>query len=64
MKIFAPDLVANYLGAHSVPKGSTAQEATADIVQKQIPALVVSIHLCLRIMVEVTFNREQSNRSF
>jgi len=33
-------LVANYCGAHSVPKGSTAAEATHDIIHRQIPALV------------------------
>jgi len=31
--------VANYLGAHSVPKGKTAEEQTEDIVNNQIPKL-------------------------
>jgi len=35
----AVDVVSTYCGAHSVPKGSTAAEATKDIVEKQIPAL-------------------------
>lgn len=34
------DLVGNYCGAHSVPKGSTAAEATADILGKQLPAIM------------------------
>ncbi|ETV67604.1 imidazolonepropionase [Aphanomyces astaci] len=34
------DLVATYLGGHSVPDGMTAAEATLDIVQNQIPALL------------------------
>jgi len=34
------DIVATYLGAHSVPKGSTAAEATKDIIEVQIPELV------------------------
>jgi len=34
------DVVSTYLGAHSVPKGKTAAEATMDIVQRQIPELV------------------------
>jgi imidazolonepropionase len=33
------EIVANYLGAHSVPKGMTADEATEDILKNQIPAL-------------------------
>jgi len=28
------------LGAHSIPKGSTAEEATNDVINKQLPALV------------------------
>jgi imidazolonepropionase len=35
------EIVANYLGAHSVPKGMTADEATEDILKNQIPALKV-----------------------
>jgi len=34
------DIVSTYLGAHSVPKGSTAGEATKDIIEFQIPELV------------------------
>ncbi|RHY32086.1 hypothetical protein DYB32_002876 [Aphanomyces invadans] len=34
------DVVATYLGGHSVPDGMTAAEATLDIVQNQIPALL------------------------
>ena len=33
------DLIGNYCGGHSVPKGSTAAEAAADIVNHQIPEL-------------------------
>ncbi|EQC38606.1 imidazolonepropionase [Saprolegnia diclina VS20] len=34
------DLVATYLGGHSVPEGMSAAEATEDIVRKQIPAII------------------------
>lgn len=34
------EIVSNYLGGHSVPDGMTAAEATEDIVNNQIPALV------------------------
>jgi len=34
------DVISTYLGAHSVPKGKTAEEATKDIVESQIPELV------------------------
>jgi len=33
------DIVSTYLGAHSVPKGYTAAEATKDIIEVQIPEL-------------------------
>eukprot|EP01126_Amoeba_proteus_P048778 TRINITY_DN5661_c0_g1_i1.p1 TRINITY_DN5661_c0_g1~~TRINITY_DN5661_c0_g1_i1.p1 ORF type:complete len:328 (-),score=43.13 TRINITY_DN5661_c0_g1_i1:61-1044(-) len=33
------DIVSNYLAAHSIPEGSTAEEATNDIVHNQIPKL-------------------------
>eukprot|EP01127_Copromyxa_protea_P014383 TRINITY_DN3997_c0_g1_i1.p1 TRINITY_DN3997_c0_g1~~TRINITY_DN3997_c0_g1_i1.p1 ORF type:complete len:423 (-),score=102.30 TRINITY_DN3997_c0_g1_i1:56-1324(-) len=33
------DLVSNYLAAHSIPQGSTAEAATHDIVHNQIPEL-------------------------
>ncbi|OQS01046.1 metalloprotease family M38 [Achlya hypogyna] len=36
----AIDLVATYLGGHSVPEGMTAAEATVDIVRNQIPAIL------------------------
>ncbi|CAI5734551.1 unnamed protein product [Hyaloperonospora brassicae] len=36
----AVEIVATYLGGHAVPEGRTAAEATADIVTKQIPAIV------------------------
>ncbi|CAK4702148.1 hypothetical protein LEN26_018790 [Aphanomyces euteiches] len=39
-KNHAIDIVATYLGGHSVPDGMTAAQATEDIVKKQIPALV------------------------
>lgn len=32
-------MVVNFLGAHSVPKGSTAEEATNDVVNNQLPKL-------------------------
>ncbi len=34
------DIVSNFCGAHSVPRGSTAAEAARDIVERQIPQLV------------------------
>lgn len=34
------DIVANYCGAHSIPKGSTATASTRDIIDNQIPAIV------------------------
>lgn len=36
----AVDIVSNYCGAHSVPKGSNAEEATVDVIECQIPAIV------------------------
>lgn len=33
------DVVSSFLGAHSVPKGSTAEEATVDVVERQLPEL-------------------------
>ncbi len=43
------EIVANYLGAHSVPKGLTAEEATEDILNNQIPVLKVICTLTLII---------------
>eukprot|EP01103_Thecamoeba_quadrilineata_P010875 TRINITY_DN2467_c0_g1_i1.p1 TRINITY_DN2467_c0_g1~~TRINITY_DN2467_c0_g1_i1.p1 ORF type:complete len:241 (-),score=55.60 TRINITY_DN2467_c0_g1_i1:35-757(-) len=39
------EIVSTYLGAHSVPKGSTSAAATNDIVANQIPRIKVSITL-------------------
>lgn len=36
------DIVANFCGAHSVPKGMTAAEATRDVIEKQLPAVLAS----------------------
>mgnify|MGYP001147967969 CR=1 FL=1 len=36
------ELVANYCGAHSVPKGSTAEAATEDVVSVQLPRLAAA----------------------
>ncbi|KAI8614294.1 hypothetical protein BC830DRAFT_1169557 [Chytriomyces sp. MP71] len=36
------EISATFLGAHSVPKGSTPAEATKDVVDKQIPAVVTA----------------------
>jgi imidazolonepropionase len=33
------DVVSNFCGAHSVPKGSTAAQAAADVIDVQLPAL-------------------------
>lgn len=41
-KLHPVEIVSTYLGAHSVPKGSTAAQATDDIVNVQIPALKVN----------------------
>jgi hypothetical protein len=35
------DIVATYCGAHSVPKGKTALEATEDIINIHLPTLKV-----------------------
>lgn len=37
------EIVANFLGGHSVPEGMSAAEATADIVNNQIPAVAQAI---------------------
>lgn len=50
------DLVANYCGAHSVPKGSTADEATKDIITHQLPEIMrqkVSLGLETLEMIDV-----------
>lgn len=39
VRAHAIELSPTYLGAHSVPKGSTAAAATADIVEHQLPTL-------------------------
>mmetsp|Transcript_40762 Transcript_40762/g.102609 ORF Transcript_40762/g.102609 Transcript_40762/m.102609 type:complete len:448 (+) Transcript_40762:147-1490(+) len=33
-------IVSTYLGAHSIPQGSTAAEATKDILERQLPAIM------------------------
>lgn len=35
------EIISTFLGAHSIPKGSTAAEATEDVINKQLPALLV-----------------------
>ena len=35
------DIAATYLGAHSVPKGSTAADYTQEILLRQLPTLKV-----------------------
>lgn len=40
VRAHAVELAPTFLGAHSVPAGSTAAQATADIVERQLPALV------------------------
>lgn len=39
------DIVSNYLGGHSVPKGKSAAEATEDIINVQLPLVKVKQHL-------------------
>lgn len=39
----AMHIVSNFCGAHSVPKGSNAEEATKDVVERQIPAVAAAI---------------------
>lgn len=36
------DIVSNYLGGHSVPKGKSAAEATEDIINVQLPLVKVN----------------------
>lgn len=43
------DIVSNYCGAHSVPAGQTAAQAADDIIQNQIPALLVLIDPSARV---------------
>ncbi|KRX08576.1 Metal-dependent hydrolase, composite domain [Pseudocohnilembus persalinus] len=38
-KLTPLDLVSNYCGAHSIPKGMNEEEATNDIINNQIPAI-------------------------
>ncbi len=33
-------IVATFLGAHSVPAGKTLAEATADVIERQLPAVI------------------------
>ncbi len=35
------EISATFLGAHSIPKGKTAEEATVDIIEHQLPELKV-----------------------
>ncbi len=39
--VHAIDIVSTYCGAHSIPVGKTADEATADVIEVQLPELVV-----------------------
>jgi len=39
-KLVAMDLAPTYLGAHAVPKGVSMEEATKDVIQRQIPAVL------------------------
>jgi len=34
------EIISTYLGAHSIPKGSNAEDATKDIIENQIPQLI------------------------
>ncbi|KAJ0394689.1 hypothetical protein P43SY_005648 [Pythium insidiosum] len=34
------EIVSNFLGAHSVPEGSTAATATEDVIHRQLPAVI------------------------
>jgi imidazolonepropionase len=36
------DIVGTYCGAHSVPAGMTADTATEDVIERQLPELAVS----------------------
>ena len=37
------EIVSNFCGAHSIPKGLTEQEATKDIIEVQIPEIKVGL---------------------
>ena len=38
------EMVSNYLGAHSIPKGLKEDEATEDIINNQLPAIKVKLN--------------------
>lgn len=63
------DVVGNYCGAHSVPKGKTAEEATNDVINVAIPKLKelieskeVSPSLIDVFMETNVFSRDQTRR--
>jgi imidazolonepropionase len=65
----AVEIVSTYLGAHSVPKGSTAEAATEDIVHRQIPKLrelrekgEISPEMIDVFLEEGVFDQEQTKR--
>lgn len=43
------EIISTYLGAHSIPKGSTASQACEDIIKNQIPALIVLHSITIKI---------------
>jgi hypothetical protein len=49
------ELIPTFLGAHSVPKGKTADEATYDILNNQLPELKV---LCFISRICDIFQRD------
>jgi imidazolonepropionase len=63
------ELSITYLGAHSVPAGSTAEQATEDIINNHLPALVemqrkgeLSVDNIDVFLEKGVFDREQTRR--
>lgn len=63
------DLVGNFCGAHSVPKGTTAEDATVDIVDNQLPEIArlierdeISPELVDVFCEKGVFDKEQTRR--
>lgn len=63
------DTVATFLGAHSVPKGKTAEEATSNVLDVQLPRLkaeiargTISPELIDVFLEKGVFNKDQTRR--
>ena len=52
------DIVPTFCGAHSIPQGKTAEEATVDVIDVQIPELVVRRNL--GVVTTFTFTKSRA----